>query len=192
MIDGARNMSTATRTGPAGAAAPDTGSARSVMALSAGAVRGSGRRRWVRTSASLSMRGPSSAMPVTAAAAISALVLGRLTVIRRRLRLLLLNSRNNSGLFQRSRRSMSRSACEFVVTEHAAPPGLRLPRRRYHADGRRRRNAPPSDSQRWWAINASRRSCASRRPIPNSSSGLDTSSGLDAVITAVYARVGLV
>jgi hypothetical protein len=77
MVDGARNIST-TPTGPAGAAVPEIGSARPAMALSVGAVRGSGARRWVRTSASLSMRGPSSAKPVTAAAAISTLVLGRL------------------------------------------------------------------------------------------------------------------
>ena len=69
-------MST-TATGPAGAAGPETGSVRRAVALSASAVCGSGARLWVRISVSLSMRGPSSVRPVSAAAASSTLVLAR-------------------------------------------------------------------------------------------------------------------
>ena len=56
---------------------PETGSVRRAMVVSGGAVRGRGARFWVRTSASLSMRGPSSAKPVSAAAASSTLVFAR-------------------------------------------------------------------------------------------------------------------
>ena len=67
-------MST-TATGPAAWRA--TGSVRRVVAASASAVCGSGARLWVRISVSLSMRGPISVRPVSAAAASSTLVLAR-------------------------------------------------------------------------------------------------------------------
>ena len=107
MVDGARSMST-TATGSAGAAVPETGSARPVTALSACGVRGSGRRRWVRTS--LGMRGPSSTKPVTAAAATSTLARARLRKFSSGSGSTPSNSRTNSGLVHRTRRSMSRNA----------------------------------------------------------------------------------
>ena len=174
-----------------GAAGPETGSARRAMVVSNGAVRGRGTRCWVRTSASLSMRGPSSDQS------------------RDRGR-----SQQHSGLSPADGDSSPAAApaveqlnqfralppqpaldvaqgwsSSSLSTPHLlnSPPTTPLPR-----SWPRRRNAPPSDSQRCCAINASRRSCASRGPIPSNSSGVDTSSGFDAVITAVYARVGLV
>ena len=77
---------------------------------SGGDVRGRGGRFWVRTSASLSMRGPSSANPVSAAAATSTLAARPFTAVLRRLRACCRTAETVPGLSHRSLRSISRNA----------------------------------------------------------------------------------